>query len=54
MNAFKLAKYKSKGEAILRDLKLHPEKQVKLEKCLRANGFDEIADLALALKKDFM
>lgn len=40
------AKLTTKGLAILKDLKKNPKKQEKLIKALRANGFDDIADLA--------
>lgn len=53
MNALKLAKFKKRATDILTRLDKSPELQKKLEECLRSNGFDDIADLALDAKNEF-
>lgn len=39
-------KFSTRGMKILKDLKENPKKQQKLLAALRANGFEEIAELA--------
>lgn len=54
MNAFKLAKLKNRAMDILKRLNEDPGLQKKLETVLRENDFNDIADLALDAKNEFL
>lgn len=51
INAIDKVKFTTKGMSILKDLKANPKKQDKLIAALKANGFDEIAELAVDAQK---
>lgn len=46
ISAIDKVKFATKGMAILKDLKKNPKKKEKLIAALKANGFDDIAELA--------
>lgn len=46
ISALDKVKFTTKGMSILKDLKKNPKKQEKLIAALRANGFEDIAELA--------
>lgn len=46
ISAVDKVKFTTKGMKILKDLKDNPKKAAKLIACLKANGFDDVAELA--------
>lgn len=51
ISAIDKAKFTAKGMKILKDLQKNPKKQEKLVAALKANGFEDIAELAEDAKK---